>query len=370
MTSWPPVQRRREDALRLRRREPGITRRVEAAFAAAHPDCVETLARAGLALPKLIWLTSGSLAGAIEAGSAEAFCDFVRWEAQALAARGCAPPLTGALLEHVIEEASASGPEAQLCVLARAAKAELSALAAGGPSPEAPELSDRWVEAYLRAILAGDRRAGLSVIHEAMEFGMKPEDVYVDILGRALQVVGDLWMANRIDVADEHLATMVVEYNLAQLYALLSPAAEYRGAAVLTGVSGEHHQVGANMLADLLDADGWDVKFLGSDVPAAAILQAIEHHQASVLGVSVTMIFNLGEAIDLLEAVRRRFGRGLRLVAGGAAFAKAPRLAAELELDACCGDLREGLATMRAVPPSPREARPGAAPSRLWQRDR
>jgi methanogenic corrinoid protein MtbC1 len=129
------------------------------------------------------------------------------------------------------------------------------------------------------------------------------------------------------------------------------PTAEVaRGNIVITGIQGELHQVGANLVADVLEADGWDVCFLGTNVPLAGILTALETHHAAVLGISATMLFSLPQVRELIAAVRARFGpHSPRIVVGGGAFRQLPYLAAELGADGSATDVREVSAMMQAV---------------------
>jgi hypothetical protein len=45
--------------------------------------------------------------------------------------------------------------------------------------------------------------------------------------------------------------------------------------AIVTGVAGELHQIGANMVADVLENAGWNVEFLGTDAPHTGIVDAV-----------------------------------------------------------------------------------------------
>jgi methanogenic corrinoid protein MtbC1 len=95
------------------------------------------------------------------------------------------------------------------------------------------------------------------------------------------------------------------------------------------------------MVADLLEADGWDVRFLGTNLPHAGILSAIAEHQPAVLGISATMIFNVPKVRQLIDDVRHRFGaRAPQIVLGGSAFRSAPALGVELGAAGAATDLR------------------------------
>src|SRR5689334_23078788 len=117
---------------------------------------------------------------------------------------------------------------------------------------------------FLQAILGGDRRAALSVANDALASGATVQGLYEEVLQASLDEVGRLWETNRITVAREHMATAVVQHVMAHLYSQIPPAAEARGSAIVTGVEGELHQVGAHMVADVLESDGWRVMFLGT----------------------------------------------------------------------------------------------------------
>jgi methanogenic corrinoid protein MtbC1 len=120
---------------------------------------------------------------------------------------------------------------------------------------------------------------------------------------------------------------------------------------VLTGVEGELHQVGANMVADVLEADGWDVRFLGSNLPAAGIVQAVEEHRAEVLAVSCTLFSNVPSVVALLDAVRGTLGpQAPRILLGGGAFRLADRLDAAPDAQVVSGDLRQAVAVTRSWP--------------------
>jgi len=158
-----------------------------------------------------------------------------------------------------------------------------------------------------------------------------PREVYVEVLQESLYQVGRLWESNQITVAEEHMATAITQYVMAQLYLHLPPPTQTRGSMVITGVAGELHQVGANMVADVLDAQGYDVRFLGTNMPHSGIVHAIEKHDADVLGVSATMLFNIPHVVELIKEVRAKLGeRSPRVVFGGAAFRSLPSLTAEL----------------------------------------
>lgn len=186
-------------------------------------------------------------------------------------------------------------------------------------------------QAYLGEILAGKRKPALEMVMDAYHGGYPIPGIYLDIFQEALYEIGRLWETNQITVADEHMGTAITQYVMSNLYQYLEVADMQRGKLVMTGVQGELHQVGANMVADVLEADGWDVMFLGTNVPAEGVIESIRQHKADLFGISSTMFFNIPKVIQLVEATRKEFGDSVRIMLGGGAFRTMQKLPSELE---------------------------------------
>jgi methanogenic corrinoid protein MtbC1 len=196
---------------------------------------------------------------------------------------------------------------------------------------------------YLKEILAGKRKTALEIIMDAYRGGYPIPGIYMDVFQEALYEVGRLWETNQITVADEHMGTAITQYVMSNLYQHLEIADEQRGKVVMTGVQGELHQVGANMVADVLEADGWDVTFLGTNVPAEGVIQSIRQHGPDLFGISSTMFFNIPKVIQLVETVHKEFGDSVRIMLGGGAFRALQKLPGELEGCIVALNLREAL---------------------------
>ncbi len=198
---------------------------------------------------------------------------------------------------------------------------------------------------YLQAILHGQRDAALGIVLASYRAGRPLLDLYLEILQPAQYEVGRLWENNTITVAEEHMATAVTQSVMAQLYPLLPRQQQpCHGRLVLTGVQGELHQLGCHMVADVLEAHGWEVRFLGTNMPHAGILRIVEEQQPAAVGISAAMLFNLPKVRDLIEAIRALPGSPPpRIVVGGAAFRAAPGAFREIGADACGLDLKQAI---------------------------
>ncbi len=351
----PPDDTRRRFALAdgIRSLAAVVPGEVTEAFLERHPDWLtrfgERARTAGLEDARYHVLF---LAAAVEADTPAAYADYVRWTAGVLAARGIAPAFLDenvAQVHDAIRVRLGDQPLVDACVGAARQALEGDGGTGGvaaDPGRDGGGAAAVTQRMYVQALLAGERRAALNVALEALRAGMPLLDLYADVLQAAQYEIGRLWEANRISVADEHAATAVTQFVMAQLFDRIGAGSGARGRLVMTGVEGEYHQIGALMVSDMLEACGWNVRFLGTNLPARSIVHAVGEHEADCLGVSVTMAFNIATARRLVQEARAELGAALRVVIGGAALRHTGALWQELGADAYAPDVRSAIALL------------------------
>lgn len=188
------------------------------------------------------------------------------------------------------------------------------------------ERDARWVARYLAALRGGSAVAADAVIDEALGDGMDPAAVQSWVIEPGMDEIGDRWEREEISVADEHLATAISYAVLARLFPrLVSAPPRSRERVILAAVQGEQHVLGLRMVADVLEGAGFDVLYLGADVPGDALLSACQAHRPAVLGLSVTMALNASSVISLLANLQSMAGRPAVLVGGSAMTAMIER---------------------------------------------
>lgn len=361
--------RRRVLAEALESRRDEIARSVTERFLHRHPDWLE---RYG----DLAWQRGVEdaifhvefLAGAILADDVSAYRDYALWTAGVLEARGIRAELLAENLEQVRDAVSAGLEETDRALVHRIADAGIAAAGPelrrhaeaeagvrGGTEAEAAHGGDDAFAVeqslYLQAVRVGKRGPALTVAMEALRSGARVPEIYGKILQPVQYEIGRLWERNEITVAQEHMATAVTQYVVSQLYSHLEIPDVRRGNAIVTGVRGELHQLGANMVADVLEADGLNVRFLGTQLPHHGILQAIDEHQPRLIGISATILFSLPAVAELIEETRREFGSDVRVLVGGAAFRGGAHIWRDMGADGFGADLDAAVLEARRLLP-------------------
>lgn len=286
------------------------------------------------------------LASALELESPYAFGDYVAWVRMVLVSRGIRSEFLAETLEDM-----AGALEARLQPAEFAALKNYLAEGARICKQPVPAQADITPTPFLQAVLQGDRRAAATILLEQIRSGATLLQVYQDVVVGAVDLVGQLWQCNRISVADEHTATETISNVVAQLYAevaVLPP--NVRGKAILTGVQGERHQLGSRLVADLWELEGFVVRYLGTDLPIPTVMSVLEQERPRVLGVSVTLPANVGEAVRLIGSVRGRWSeREVAIVIGGRGFANvSPGFFDSHNVQARASDLHQAVSLARS----------------------
>ena len=180
-------------------------------------------------------------------------------------------------------------------------------------------IEESLYHSYLRHLLAGEKLACKELVTTVLERDADLKELYEDLFQRSLYQVGELWESNKISVAVEHLATAITEQLLHLAYPKIFTAAHYGKKAVISCVANEYHQVGAKMVADIFEMNGWDGYFLGANTPIGDLMQLIEDSSPDMLGLSLSIYFNTARLFAVIEVVRGAYPQ-LEILVGGQAF--------------------------------------------------
>lgn len=168
--------------------------------------------------------------------------------------------------------------------------------------------SDAAAHAHARrygdALRVADSVAAAQVVDDALAAGLSAAAVQSLVIAPALVRIGELWAANAATVADEHLATAISQGVMVKLFERLNVArARSRERVLLAAVEGQHHTVGLRMVADVLEGAGFEVLYLGGDIPIGALSQFAAKHQPAVTGLAFSVSVGVGVLADSIHAV-------------------------------------------------------------------
>lgn len=235
--------------------------------------------------------------------AAELFGDYIAWLEAAGRSRGVDAHRLHAEIDALASDDTRLSPFV-LNVLDVGRKALDAAASASIQMPDHKSAFRDRRRRYLGFLLAGLRNDALGLLRQATQDGLSADQIYLEILAPALREVGWLWQIGRITVAQEHFCTAVTQFAMTSFYDHLAEIDWNGRTVVVANPGGERHEMGARMVADLLERAGWNAVFLGANTPVNEMPHALNQHRADLLALSCTMTPHLADVKAAIHAVR------------------------------------------------------------------
>ena len=172
---------------------------------------------------------------------------------------------------------------------------------------------------YLNALIRSDTIRAIRTIESVQASGIPLEEIYEDILTLTMHEVGELWHSNKITVDKEHYCTSTTQMILSRFYPTIFSHLPSQRKILTSCVGSELHEMGGRMVSDLFEYHGWESIYLGSALPIASLLNAIEEHKPHLVALSVTMPQYLELCYTAVVSIREKYPH-IFLAVGGRAF--------------------------------------------------
>jgi methanogenic corrinoid protein MtbC1 len=123
------------------------------------------------------------------------------------------------------------------------------------------QLREQWID----ACLAFDEQRAEQLLNQAFAL-YSPETVTIELLQRAVALVGEGWYQGNVTVQQEHFCSSLAVRRLEALV-MAAPPPIRQGRILAACPPGENHVIGLLLLTFLLRRRGWAVVYLGANVP-------------------------------------------------------------------------------------------------------
>ncbi|MCK4752471.1 MAG: cobalamin-dependent protein [Planctomycetes bacterium] len=187
---------------------------------------------------------------------------------------------------------------------------------------------------YLKALLDGDRTLCRTVIAETMQTGVPANSIYADIIWPIMVEIEDLVRKDKITPIQEHLATRINRTIVDQLQNKLPHRPEKYKRIAICCAQDEIQELGAQIMADLFESDGWQVRFLGGGLTNDDVLEFVNQYAPDILliyGTTPKQAPSLRQLIDTIKNVNA--WPDMRIMLSGGLFNRAEGLWQEIGAD-------------------------------------
>jgi 5-methyltetrahydrofolate--homocysteine methyltransferase len=168
------------------------------------------------------------------------------------------------------------------------------------------------------AIKRGDRDKSVSLTREAIDTAVPAQEI-LDVMVGAMDTVGQRFQKNEIFVPEMLIAARAMKESMALLEPVLveagiTPVAK----AVIGTVEGDLHDIGKNLVAMMWKGANFDVIDLGTNVSPQKFVDAIQRHDAQLVGLSALLTTTMPAIKSTVDAIKSAGLDVTKVVVGGA----------------------------------------------------
>ena len=164
----------------------------------------------------------------------------------------------------------------------------------------------------------GDVDVARTLLLDEFKRGRPVEDILDRLVSPAMAHVGVLWAEGKIDVYEEHVATVRMWSLLLELRGLVPVPTDSAPLAIGAAPEGDPYVLPSLMAETTLLEMGWRTMNVGPDTPTIALLEAVRDHAPRLVWLSITtrdlrsgFFANYPRLYDTAHA------RGIAVVIGG-----------------------------------------------------
>lgn len=169
-----------------------------------------------------------------------------------------------------------------------------------------------------QAVIDGEKEGIAPLVAEALDAGHTSTEITDEALTAAMNQIGEDFGAGRCFLPQVLLSAETMRAAFQTIKDKL-PSLKTRslGTVVLATVKGDIHDLGKNIVAALLENNGFTVIDLGKDISSEKIVEAAHRHNADIVGLCALMTTTMPE-IDTTIAALKASGVSVRTIVGGA----------------------------------------------------
>jgi len=216
---------------------------------------------------------------------------------------------------------------------------------------------------YLEHLFSGKRCEAREMILAAQDRGVPAANLLQLVIWPAMEQIDKLYRDNHISRIVEHMATRINRMLADLLQGLLARKPKTGRRMVVVCGEGESEELGAQITADLFEAEGWSVWFLGSGVPNDEIISFMGKIRPEVLCVYGTKPQGVPGVRKLIDTVHELgLFQDMQILLTGGVFSRADGLADEIKADLYACNVREAIQVIEDHPvrvPRPDMPEPG-----------
>lgn len=175
------------------------------------------------------------------------------------------------------------------------------------------------LELLSQAVASGKSKDAKALTQRAMDEGLQPVDLVGRALVPAMAAVGEKFKQNLIFVPEMLVAARAMKEAMTLLEPrLIAAGITPKFTAVIGTVQGDLHDIGKNLVAIMWKGANFRVVDLGTNVPAAKFVAAVNEHRPQLVGLSALLTTTMPAMVDTVRTIRASGCPPVKIMIGGA----------------------------------------------------
>jgi len=172
-----------------------------------------------------------------------------------------------------------------------------------------------------QAVIEGDETKARELTEKRLADGGDPIEILNDaLIGGGMGVVGERFKKLEIYVPEVLMSAAAMSTCVEVLRPLLKDKdVKHLGTIVIGTVKGDVHDIGKNLVSMMMEGAGFEVVDLGTNVTSDKFVEAIEKHNAEIVGMSALLSTTMLEFKNHIETFKEAGVRDrIKVMVGGA----------------------------------------------------
>jgi corrinoid protein of di/trimethylamine methyltransferase len=172
------------------------------------------------------------------------------------------------------------------------------------------------------SIIGGDRDAAVRLAQQALQQGVDAAEAINEGFVKGIQIVGERYGNEEIFLPELVMAADAMMSATDLLQAAIRESGDsvrFAGRGIAGTVEGDIHEIGIRLVTAMLVANGYDVHYLGCDVPASQFVEKAVELQPDLILLSALLTTTMVHQREVIEALDEAGLRSrVRVLVGGA----------------------------------------------------
>jgi len=198
----------------------------------------------------------------------------------------------------------------------------------------ATPVSQQQIERLFGVLVGGDRVGARQLVEEMLSGGTPPAELITEVYWPTYSMIEKMYRADQMTTLAHNMSTKLLRVLVDQTaMELESETSNGRSVLAFCGPT-EADELGAQMAVDLLEANGFNVRFAGGGVAGDEILEEVQTTQPDVLLMFASAPSDLPEIRRMIDHISEIGAwKATQTVVGGGVFNRADGLAEEIGAD-------------------------------------